>query len=104
MKFVNRSFSKFERESKFERRVFHAGDYQFTAPSVSIIERRLAWADRMPDNLVFLSVQGLEATLSDSKKKYIDKVNTLLAAWEHVTNYIANSPETTQSLVEWANE
>lgn len=47
--------------------------------------------------------QGLEATLSDSKKNYSDKVNTLLSAWEHVTNFIPTaSPEATQSLIEWA--
>ncbi|XP_032452074.1 serine-rich adhesin for platelets isoform X2 [Nasonia vitripennis] len=47
---------------------------------------------------------GLEATLSDSKKKYIDKVNALLAAWEQVTSYVANSPDTSEYLIEWANE
>ncbi|XP_014213027.1 mucin-19 [Copidosoma floridanum] len=50
------------------------------------------------------SCVGFEATLSDKKKKYIDKVNALLAGWEHVTNYIASCPESTQSLIEWANE
>lgn len=49
-------------------------------------------------------VQGLEATLSDSKKRYGDKVNALLSAWEHVTNYIpAAPPEAIQSLIEWAH-
>ncbi|XP_012277290.1 uncharacterized protein LOC105698028 isoform X2 [Orussus abietinus] len=49
--------------------------------------------------------QGLEATLSDSKKKYGDKVNALLSAWEHVTNFIpAATPEATQSLIEWAHK
>lgn len=51
-----------------------------------------------------LTLQGLEATLSDSKKKYGDKVNALLSAWEHVSNYIpAAPPEATQSLIEWAH-
>ncbi|KAL2713832.1 serine-rich adhesin for platelets-like isoform X2 [Vespula squamosa] len=49
--------------------------------------------------------QGLEATLSDSKKKYGDKVNALLSAWEHVTNFIPGAtPEATQSLIEWAHK
>ncbi|XP_034944742.1 LOW QUALITY PROTEIN: formin-J-like [Chelonus insularis] len=48
---------------------------------------------------------GLEATLSDSKKKYGDKVNALLSAWEHVTNFIpAATPEATQSLIEWVHK
>ncbi|XP_047355373.1 serine-rich adhesin for platelets-like isoform X1 [Vespa velutina] len=48
---------------------------------------------------------GLEATLSDSKKKYGDKVNALLSAWEHVTNFIPGAtPEATQSLIEWAHK
>lgn len=52
----------------------------------------------------FFVSQGLEATLSDSKKKFNDKVNVLLAAWEHVTNYIPGAPpETIQSLIEWAH-
>ncbi|XP_015599580.1 uncharacterized protein LOC107269825 [Cephus cinctus] len=51
------------------------------------------------------SCVGLEATLSDSKKKYGDKVNALLSAWEHVTNFIpAATPEATQSLIEWAHK
>lgn len=50
-------------------------------------------------------LQGLEATLSDSKKKYGDKVNALLSAWEHVTNLIPGAtPEATQSLIEWAHK
>ncbi|XP_077278451.1 uncharacterized protein LOC143906317 isoform X1 [Temnothorax americanus] len=49
-------------------------------------------------------LKGFEATLSDSKKKYSDKVNALLSAWEHVTNYIpAAPPEAIQSLIEWAH-
>lgn len=49
--------------------------------------------------------QGLEATLSDSKKKYGDKVNALLSAWEHVTNFIpAASPDTIKALIEWAHK
>lgn len=49
-------------------------------------------------------IKGLEATLSDSKKKYSDKVGALLSAWEHVTNYIpAAPPEAIQSLIEWAH-
>lgn len=48
-------------------------------------------------------MQGFEATLSDSKKKYIDKVNALLATWEQVTSYVANSSDTTEHLIEWAN-
>jgi len=52
----------------------------------------------------FFASQGLEATLSDSKKKYSDKVSALLSAWEHVTNYIpAAPPEAIQSLIEWAH-
>ena len=52
-----------------------------------------------------MNLQGLEATLSDSKKKYGDKVNALLSAWEHVTNFIPpRDPETTQSLIEWAHK
>lgn len=52
----------------------------------------------------FFALQGLEATLSDSKKKYSDKVSALLSAWEHVTNYIpAAPPEAIQSLIEWAH-
>ncbi|XP_036149144.1 uncharacterized protein LOC105836382 isoform X2 [Monomorium pharaonis] len=48
--------------------------------------------------------KGLEATLSDSKKKYSDKVSALLSAWEHVTNFIpAAQPEAIQSLIEWAH-
>ncbi|KAK2589097.1 hypothetical protein KPH14_001924 [Odynerus spinipes] len=51
------------------------------------------------------SCVGLEATLSDSKKKYGDKVNALLSAWEHVTNFIPGAtPEATQSLIEWAHK
>lgn len=51
------------------------------------------------------SCVGLEATLSDSKKKYGDKVNALLSAWEHVTNFIpAASPDTIQALIEWAHK
>ncbi|KYN41035.1 hypothetical protein ALC56_04628 [Trachymyrmex septentrionalis] len=47
---------------------------------------------------------GFEATLSDSKKKYVDKANALLAAWEHVGNYISVAPpEAIQSLIEWAH-
>ncbi|EZA47798.1 hypothetical protein X777_15231 [Ooceraea biroi] len=46
----------------------------------------------------------LEATLSDSKKKYGDKVNALLSAWGYVANYIsAASSEDTQSLIEWVH-
>ncbi|XP_012055049.1 PREDICTED: uncharacterized protein LOC105618119 [Atta cephalotes] len=52
----------------------------------------------------FLAVKGFEATLSDSKKKYVDKANALLAAWEHVGNYISVAPpEAIQSLIEWAH-
>lgn len=52
----------------------------------------------------FFVSQGLEATLSDSKKKYSDKVSALLSAWEHVTNFIpAASSEAIQSLIEWAH-
>lgn len=52
----------------------------------------------------FFASQGLEATLSDSKKKYSDKVSALLSAWEHVTNYIPVAPpEAIQSLIEWAH-
>ncbi|XP_011307014.1 uncharacterized protein [Fopius arisanus] len=48
---------------------------------------------------------GLEATLSDSKKKYGDKVNALLSAWTQVTNYIPTaSPEDTQKLIEWVHK
>ncbi|XP_015111213.1 mucin-5AC [Diachasma alloeum] len=48
---------------------------------------------------------GLEATLSDSKKKYGDKVNALLSAWTQVTNYIPTaSPEDTQNLIEWVHK
>ncbi|XP_066586072.1 streptococcal hemagglutinin-like [Prorops nasuta] len=51
------------------------------------------------------SCVGLEATLSDGKKKYGDKVNALLSAWEHVTNLIpATSPDSTQSLIEWVHK
>ncbi|XP_051167475.1 uncharacterized protein LOC127285478 isoform X3 [Leptopilina boulardi] len=51
------------------------------------------------------SCVGLEATLSDSKKKYGDKVNALLSAWEHVTNFIpAASPDTIKALIEWAHK
>ncbi|XP_043253441.1 uncharacterized protein LOC122397971 isoform X2 [Colletes gigas] len=50
------------------------------------------------------SCVGLEATLSDSKKKYGDKVNALLSAWEHVTNLIPGAtPEATQALIEWVH-
>ncbi|XP_029177143.1 LOW QUALITY PROTEIN: uncharacterized protein LOC114945203 [Nylanderia fulva] len=49
-------------------------------------------------------LKGLEVTLSDSKKKYSDKVSALLAAWEYVTNYIpAAPPEAIQSVIEWAH-
>ncbi|EFN73920.1 hypothetical protein EAG_10024 [Camponotus floridanus] len=53
----------------------------------------------------FLStLKSLEATLSDSKKKYSDKVSALLSAWEYVTNYIpAAPPEAIQSVIEWAH-
>ncbi|XP_018306429.1 mucin-4 isoform X2 [Mycetomoellerius zeteki] len=51
-----------------------------------------------------LGIKGFEATLSDIKKKYVDKVNALLAAWEHVANYIpVAQPEAIQSLIEWAH-
>lgn len=51
-----------------------------------------------------LAVKGFEATLSDNKKKYVDKANALLAAWEHVGNYISVAPpEAIQSLIEWAH-
>ncbi|KAI4484504.1 hypothetical protein M0804_007070 [Polistes exclamans] len=54
---------------------------------------------------IFPSLIGLEATLSDSKKKYGDKVNALLSAWEHVTNFIPGAPpEAAQSLIEWAHK
>ncbi|XP_053974335.1 uncharacterized protein LOC128874079 isoform X1 [Hylaeus volcanicus] len=50
------------------------------------------------------SCVGLEATLSDSKKKYGDKVNALLSAWEHVANLIPGAtPEATQALIEWVH-
>ncbi|KAI4497985.1 hypothetical protein M0802_006809 [Mischocyttarus mexicanus] len=49
--------------------------------------------------------RGLEATLNDNKKKYGDKVNALLSAWEHVTNFIPGAtPEAAQSLIEWAHK
>lgn len=49
-------------------------------------------------------LQVLEATLSDSKKKYGDKVNALLSAWGYVANYIsAASSEDIQSLIEWVH-
>jgi uncharacterized protein YbgA (DUF1722 family) len=52
----------------------------------------------------FFVSQVLEATLSDSKKKYGDKVNALLSAWGYVANYIsAASSENTQSLIEWVH-
>lgn len=58
----------------------------------------------VPLNRTTFLLQGLEATLSDSKKKYADKVSALLSAWEHVTNYIpAAPPEAIQSLIEWAH-
>ncbi|XP_029034336.2 uncharacterized protein LOC114871918 isoform X2 [Osmia bicornis bicornis] len=57
------------------------------------------------ERLMLCLYKGLEATLSDSKKKYGDKVNALLSAWEHVTNFIPGAtPEATQSLIEWAHK
>ncbi|XP_051167473.1 mucin-4-like isoform X2 [Leptopilina boulardi] len=54
---------------------------------------------------IIVMQNGLEATLSDSKKKYGDKVNALLSAWEHVTNFIpAASPDTIKALIEWAHK
>lgn len=51
-----------------------------------------------------LLFQGLEATLSDPKKKYPDKVNALLSAWEHVTAFIATSAhEASETLIDWVH-
>jgi hypothetical protein len=49
-----------------------------------------------------LFFQGLEATLNDPKKRYPDKVNALLSAWEHVTAFIATSAhEASETLIDW---
>lgn len=51
-----------------------------------------------------LFFQGLEATLNDPKKKYPDKVNALLSAWEHVTAFIATSAhEASETLIDWVH-
>ncbi|XP_033610891.1 serine-rich adhesin for platelets isoform X3 [Cryptotermes secundus] len=47
---------------------------------------------------------GLEATLNDPKKRYPDKVNALLSAWEHVTAFIATSAhEASETLIDWVH-
>lgn len=51
-----------------------------------------------------LFFQGLEATLNDPKKRYPDKVNALLSAWEHVTAFIATSAhEASETLIDWVH-
>ncbi|XP_021917693.1 mucin-3A-like isoform X3 [Zootermopsis nevadensis] len=52
----------------------------------------------------YTACKGLEATLSDPKKKYPDKVNALLSAWEHVTAFIATSAhEASETLIDWVH-
>ena len=44
-------------------------------------------------------LQGLEATCNDKKKVYMDKLQTLLAAWEHALMFFLKStPEQADKL------
>lgn len=49
---------------------------------------------------MLIVLQGLEATLQDPKKKYQDKVNALLSAWERFASLTDFSPDAIDNLTD----